>query len=349
MASRKRTSDFVLSDAFAHQLLPELCFARAAQFFPKFWNSEPEAYANMLWKRLATKMNVGAYTPRITGTKITPADGFAVFLVRFPPLKGKKNCVLGGAAIFHYRSLGSTFRIEAVKCCTHERRHGQVVLCEWEDRPTEYACVFEMPLQDDSEAAFVGSILAKFIAERTASEAEAEDEADIEQAVDDEDDHTDEVVRQVFESWHARLPEEITIQIRERMEKPAAGFADCLDSIHGDHPALASLQSLDQEMRAELYRLGVVSFAKGYSDRYALLPVVKEDASSFDDLPLDATPVLEAAMEPICDVIERVFAVLTDAGLPLSSRYKERLRIVIGLIEQAAVGCLKSGMGALVV
>ncbi|RPI20279.1 MAG: hypothetical protein EHM61_27400 [Acidobacteria bacterium] len=346
MASRKQTPDFVLSDAFAHQLLPELCFVRAAQFFPKFWKSEPEAHANMLWNRLATKMNVGAYTRRITGKKITPADGFAVFLVRFPPLKGK-NCALGGAAIFHYRTLGSTFGIEAVECCTHERRHGQVVLCEWEDRPTEYACVFEMPLRDDSETAFVGSILAKFMAERSVSEAEAEDEADIEQAVDDEDDQTDEVVRQVFESWQAELPEETTIQIRERMEKPAADFADCLASIRGDHPALASLQSLDRGMRAELYRLGVVSFAKGHSDRHALLPVVKEDASSFDDLPLDATPVLEAAMEPICDLIERVFAVLTDAGLPLSSRYKERLRLVLGRIEQAAIGCLKSGMGML--
>ena len=347
MSSRKQTPDFVLSDAFAHQLLPELCFVRAAQFFPKFWDSDPEAYASLLWNRLAAKMNVDAHTPRITGKRITPADGFALFLVRFPALKAR-DCPLGGAAIFQYRSLGSTFGIEAVECFTHERRRGQVVLCEWEDRPTEYACVFEMPLQDDSETAFVGSLLARLIAERSASEDEAEVEAELEQAADDEDDEN-EVVRQVFESWQAELPDEIKIQIRERMEKPAADFADCLASMRAENPALGSLQSLDQAMRAELYRLGVVSFAKGCSDRNTLLSVVKEDASSFDDLPFDATPLLDAAMEPICDLIERVFAVLTDAGLPLSSHYKERLRVVLGSIEQAAIGCLKSGMGTPVI
>jgi hypothetical protein len=337
------SKDFVLSDAFAHQLLPQLCFMRAAQFFPKFWDSDPEAYANLLWNRLASKMNVGGYTERIAGKKITPADGYAVFLVRFPPLK-RKNCALGGAAIFRYRTRGSAFQIEAVKCCTHERRNGQVVLCEWEDRPTTYACVFQKPLRDDSETAFISSILSRFIGDRSSSKAEEEAPAEIEPPVDGEDDQSHKVVRQVFDSWQAELPEEITIQIRERMEEPAAAFAECLTLIRGDGPALAGLQGLDQEMRAELYRLGVVSFAKGNSDLDFLLPVVSADAASFDDLPLDATPVLEAAMEPICDLIERVFAALTDAGLPLSSQHKQRLRIVLGRIEQAAVSCLKSGM-----
>ena len=345
MPSKKRPPDFALTEAFARQLLPQLCFARPAQFFHEFWNSDPEAYANLLWERLATEMKLRGRTGRITGTRIVPADGIAFFLVRFPALQ-EQDRPLGGAAMFRYRSLGAERELEAIDCFTLERRQGQALLRQWEGRPTEYACVLELPLRDESETAFVGSILTKFIAEQFPSEDEDDDEQYDEEPDDEEDGDEAEAVQQVFECWQAELSDDITTEILQRINEPASFFADCLALIRREHPDLPSFEALEKAMRAGLYRLAVVSYATGQSDREHLLSCVQADAECFDDLPFDAAPLLEPAMAPICDVIEQVFAILREAGAPLSAPYKERLKAVMDSAEQQAICCLKSGIGA---
>lgn len=334
MSSKKKPSpDLVLTEAFARQLLPLLCFAQPAQFFSAFWNSDPEVYANLLWDRLAADLKLGGRTSRITGTRKVPADGIAFFLVRFPVLQ-HQDCPVGGAAMFRYRSLGATQELDAVHCYTREKRQGQAVLREWEDRPTEYVCVLELPLSDDSETAFVDSILTTVIGEQFES--------------DDEDDEPDgdeaEAVEQVFECWQAELPDDITTAILQRIGDPVSSFADCLAVIRREHRGLPGLETLEKAMRDGLYRLAVVSYATGQSDREHLLSRVKADAACFDDLPFDAAPLLEPAMEPICDVIEQVFAILGEAGVPLAAPYKERLRAVMQSAEEVAISCLKSGI-----
>ncbi len=347
MPSKKPSPDFVLAEAFARQLLPQLCFAQPAQFFPEFWNSDPEAYANLLWERLATDLKLRGRTSRIIGTRIVPADGVAFFLVRFPVLENQ-DCPIGGAAMFRYRSLDDDLKVEAVNCFTLERRQGRALLREWEDRPTEYACVLELPLKDESETAFVGAILTKFIAEQSGNDDEDDDEwydEDDDEPDDDQDGDEAEAVKQVFECWQAELPDDITTAILQRIEEPASSFTDCLTVIRGKHPGLPSFETLEKAMRIGLYRLAVVSYATGQSDREHLLPRVEADAACFDDLPFDAAPLLEPAMEPICDVIEQVFAILKDAGVPLAAPYKQRFRAVMESAEEVAISCLKSGIG----
>ncbi len=106
-----------------------------------------------------------------------------------------------------------------------------------------------------------------------------------------------------------------------------------------------NFKTLEKAMRAGLYRLAVVSYATGQSDREHLLPRVEAGAACFDDLPFDAAPLLEPAMEPICDAIEQVFAILREAGVPLAAPYKQRLRAVMESAEHVAISCLKSGIG----
>ncbi len=322
-------ADPQITDTYAHQLLPQLCFVQTTEFFPNLWNADPDSYANLLWERIAALLEAEEFTPGIRGKKIDPGEGLTIFLVEFPQTE-PGDASLRAAAAFVYRRSGVSFAIQQIGCFTQERSKEGVFCYQWEDSPSEYVCTHQQRLADEGEAGFVEAVEARMRPQVPVGEPiESEQPSEAEQ---------------LFEAWKDRIPEHVRAEILAYFSGARVRLGEICEEIAEAYPQVrGELEEIQEESEAAFFKIGVISFAVG-SEKRELANIDVVEAVAVGDLPPVLGIPLHQASDGLGELIGRIYDALERGGLPFERDWPERLHGLFEIMGRAEIDCMVKGM-----
>ncbi len=320
--------DYKIADAFAHQLLPQLCFVQTSQFFPNLWNTPGDQYANMLWERLANMLGARDYTRKIKGSKKDPKEGLTIFLIEFPRLDGKEVPVRA-AGIFEYRRSGVSFAVITVECYTLERHNGRYLCQKWEDSPNQYICTRQQEISNESEKLFI-EIITKMSKKNSGSASPDSSEA-------------------IYNHWKARIPQEVEKEIRLSFGKASATLSLVLDEIAREYPKVSALvQSLKINSQDEFFKIGIISFAVGHNNRNVINQKMLS-ATTVNELPAELSITLNQATDKFGALLGSLYEELKSKGVMIRRPWHEKILESFGFVKEAQLACMQNGFRTVII